>query len=286
MKKRNINHFMIRGIILLGFTILLIRLVLTGDLKFFIAPKMAPLTYFSIVAFLLMGIGQFWKNKTTNDDKHCDCNCKCGIDHGTSNSGKKSIIIYSLFIIPILTGIFFSNNTLDSAIAANRGVDLGNKMTNLNTSKSYNSNISQFSNSGQETYDVLNKNNTIYNNLVNSKKITVNDDYFTFTMNTIAQRLDLFLRKEIEYDGFVYRPDGFPHNQIVVARFGIYCCIADANIVGLLSTGNVSNLKDNEWVKVDGILDMTHYQGAVVPALRIKTIQKIPKPSDPYVYFK
>ena len=297
-EQSKINHVIIRGVILIGFTILLSKLVITGDLKNFIAPKMAPLTYFSIAAFLLMGIAQFLRNK--NGD---DIDCDCGSDHGTSDSGKRSIFIYSLFIVPLLTGMFFSNNTLDSTFAANRGVNFGEKTASVNqqtatqkktiaqsqaqaTSTSNASETAQPTNTSQEASDFQNEYDNVEKNLLSSKKIVVNDDYFIFTMNTIMQKVDQFVGKEIEFVGFVFKPDGFPNDQINVSRFGVSCCIADSDIIGMLSIGNVSSLKQDEWIKVDGTIEKYTYQGTVLPSLKIKSIEKVPKLNDPYVYFK
>ncbi|ETI65902.1 TIGR03943 family putative permease subunit [Neobacillus vireti] len=289
-EQRKINHVMVRGIVLLGFTSLLLKLVITGDLKYFIAPKVAPLTYFSIAAFLLMGIAQFWRNKS-GDDVDCDC----GSDHGTSDSDNKSIIIYSMFIIPILTGMFFSNNTLDSAVAANRGVHFGEKTKSVNnqpdtqkktiteseaqeSTTSNGSVTDQFANWSQES-DVEEK------NLLSSEKIIVTDENFIYTMDKIMQKLDLFVGKEIEFVGFVYRPEGFPDDQIIVSRFGVACCIADSDIVGMLSIGDVSGFQQDEWVKVNGTIDKFTYQEIGLPSVKIKSIEKVPKLDDPYVYY-
>ncbi|MDQ0199786.1 TIGR03943 family putative permease subunit [Neobacillus ginsengisoli] len=307
-EKGKINHIFIRGVILIGFTLLLVRLIIAGDLKYFIAPKMAPLSYFSLAAFLLMGIGQFWRNRNKNDEVDCDC----GSDHGTSFSRKKSILTYSMFIIPILTGMFFSTNTLDSAVAGKRGVNFGEKTSNindnsLNTTQNSNTANQQLNSSTNQsnpndpnlngnqtprnvkptgnTNNSLSKYDLLEKELLSSKKIIVNDDNFIFTMNTIEQKLDKFIGKEIELKGFVYK-QGVPKNQIVIARFGVTCCVADSDIVGMLSSGSVSNVIEDEWVKVDGIIEKSTYQGSVLPSLKIVKIEKVPRLRDPYVYFK
>ncbi|WP_120119243.1 hypothetical protein [Bacillus terrae] len=38
----------------------------------------------------------------------------------------------------------------------------------------------------------------------------------------------LFVGKEVEITGFVYKEPEFKENQLVIARFGISCCYADA----------------------------------------------------------
>ncbi|QHE62717.1 DUF1980 domain-containing protein [Rossellomorea vietnamensis] len=48
-------HTYIRGIILLGYALLLLKLFLTFNLQYFIAPRMNGYLYFALGIFLLLG---------------------------------------------------------------------------------------------------------------------------------------------------------------------------------------------------------------------------------------
>ncbi|COH91670.1 substrate-binding transport protein [Streptococcus pneumoniae] len=74
-------------------------------------------------------------------------------------------------------------------------------------------------------------------------------------------------------------------NKAVVARYGITCCIADASVWGMIVTGkNIEKIPEETWVKITGLLDETTYKGTVFPLVKVNKIEKINKPTDPYVY--
>ena len=74
-------HILLRGIILLGFFLLVFKLMLTGNIQNFIAPKMIPLSYFSIVILLVLGVIQVWRSNSKNK---VELYCNCGFDHNNN----------------------------------------------------------------------------------------------------------------------------------------------------------------------------------------------------------
>jgi putative membrane protein len=94
--------------------------------------------------------------------------------------------------------------------------------------------------------------------LVAMDEIVVEDETYIQTMNIIDQNPDKFAGKKIEVVGFVFRESDFAENQMVIARFGLSCCVADSSVYGTLSTGDmVKDLKEDQWVKVSGTLSKT-----------------------------
>ncbi|CAG9622421.1 TIGR03943 family putative permease subunit [Sutcliffiella rhizosphaerae] len=111
-------HIYLRGIILLGFTLLFFKLLVTGNITNFIAPRMMPFMYFAAATLFILGIIQIWRSGSKNQEELV---CNCGFDHGDSSTPIKSILIYSIFVIPIMTGFMFPDNVLDSSIIDKRG---------------------------------------------------------------------------------------------------------------------------------------------------------------------
>ncbi|MEH7266330.1 DUF1980 domain-containing protein, partial [Priestia megaterium] len=106
----------IRGILLIGFSLLMFKLILTGKIVQYIAPKMMPFILFSSGTFFLLGIIQIWRSSVNKD-----LTCECSHDH--MEKGKiRTTFIYSLFLLPIMSGFLFSNHTLDSSVAVKRGL--------------------------------------------------------------------------------------------------------------------------------------------------------------------
>ena len=46
---------------------------------------------------------------------------------------------------------------------------------------------------------------------------------------------DSFMNRKINIKGFVYKEEGFNPDELVIARFVITHCIADASVIGFLS---------------------------------------------------
>ena len=70
----------------------------------------------------------------------------------------------------------------------------------------------------------------------------MNDELYVPMMNIIQENLPSMIGKTVTTKGFVYRENNFMQNQIIVARFGITCCVADASVYGIMAKGNVANL--------------------------------------------
>lgn len=111
-------HRYIRGIILIGLAMLLFKLLVTGNIYNFIAPKMIKFTYIAFVVILLLGSLQVWRD---GGEKWDDCNC-CK-HHTALKSGMKSFFVYVLFVVPIISAFLFGSVTIDGSLAGKRGMN-------------------------------------------------------------------------------------------------------------------------------------------------------------------
>ncbi|MBU5212951.1 TIGR03943 family putative permease subunit [Heyndrickxia oleronia] len=262
-------HIFLRGIILIGFTLLFYKLLISNQINYFIAPKMRPYLYFSTFVFMVLGIFQVFKG-TSNKKETIFCDC-CD-DHHPPKTTFRSVLYYLIFIIPLLTGFLFSDHILGSSIAKNRDIQ-------LQSSTSSNQRIGQTQSITQEKYNAMKQ------SLMKKSLIKVVDSNYLLTVGIIQDNLDLFVNKEIEITGFVHREEGFPPNQIIIGRFAISCCIADASVYGLMAKGKVTNLKNDSWVQVKGRLGKGDDESeSILPVLEIESFKNIPEPKQPYVY--
>ena len=296
----------IRGILLIGFSLLMFKLILTGKIVQFIAPKMMPFILFSSGTFFLLGIIQIWRSSVDND-----LTCECSHDH--MEKGKiRTTFSYSLFLLPIMSGFLFSNHILDSSVAVKRGLsfsvntsdnqqqpagDEKIEVTNSKLEKDTNDLLSGDSDETPKNIPTTHQNSIaakvapkgfyelLEKKLVKQPKISINNTDYIPVMNIIENNANQFIGKKVEVNGFVYREKGFKDNQFVVARFGISCCAADASVYGLLSTlENASTLKKDTWVHIKGIIQKTTYNGENVPYIQVQQIESIDQPDNPYVY--
>ena len=296
----------IRGILLMGFSLLMFKLILTGKIIQFVAPKMMPFILFSSGTFFLLGIIQIWRSSVNKDSS-----CECGHDH-TEKGKIRTTFIYSLFLLPIMTGFLFSNHTLDSSVAVKRGLSFSINTSDTQQQPADDEKIDVINSElEKDTNDLLSGNSDetpknvpithqssiaakvapkgfyelLEKKLVKQPKISINDTDYIPVMNIIENKTARFIGKKVEVSGFVYREKGFKDNQFVVARFGISCCAADASVYGLLSTlENASTLKKDTWVHIKGIIQKTTYNGEDAPYVQVQQIESIHPPDNPYVY--
>lgn len=309
----------IRGIILIGFTLLMIKLLITGNMINFIAPKMMPFMYFAIVVFLILGVIQIWRS---GSKKQAELYCDCGIDHTASSTPVRLIFVYLLFIIPIVTGFLFPEVILDSSVAAKRGfksfatadtqpVEEGGTGTEkaeayLNDPEAYieelderigdkvlesSSNIPEVPLEHPEGFEIQERPVDIYAQLeqemLGMETIQFTEENYIAMTTIIDQSPEKFVGKKVEIVGFIFREHDFNENQFVIARFGLSCCVADASVFGTLASfPEASQYGDDKWVKLEGTLTTTNYQDWTLPSIDVTSIEVIEQPETPYVYEK
>lgn len=306
-------HAYIRGIILIGFALLILAFIITGNIKYYIAPTMMPFIYFATIVFLLLGVIQIIRStaKGQEEEQLCDC----GTDHTMSGSPVTKLLIYSIFVIPIVLGFVLPDKVLDSSVAANRGIQYGsgiltdqaaasNRVEQNTTSKAEaflddpdayfeqleagidNEEEEHFT---AEDYYTQEGFNQYYDELaeefLTAEKIVVTEENYLDVMTMLDLQLDRFIGHSIETVGFVYREPEFEDNQLVVARFGMTCCVADASVYGTMVVANdASQFENDTWVRVTGVLDRTEYNGFQMPLILLRDIEVVEEPDSPYVF--
>jgi putative membrane protein len=288
-------HLLVRGIILIGFMLLIFKLLLTNNISLLVAPKMVRFIYFTLFVLFILGILLILRGTSGQKQSyHCDCDG----EHTYPNSFWKGLFLYLLFIIPITTGFLFSNNVLGSSVAMNRTIKLGastqesNQINTIknNTNPSTNTSKNNFSSTAKSVLDyqpeplTQSQYDALKEKLLKAKMINITDEQYVNMMNIIQDNLKGMIGKTITTKGFVYREKNFMQKQIIVARFGITCCIADASVYGIMAKGNVAALPKDNWVQVTGTIEETQYNGGSIPIIKISQITKITAPNQPYVF--
>nr|WP_277716870.1 TIGR03943 family protein [Priestia flexa]WEZ07996.1 TIGR03943 family protein [Priestia flexa] len=300
----------IRGIFLIGFALLMFKLILTEQMVYFIAPKMMPFIYFSSITFFLLGVVQIWRSSIKVEDGE---SCACEHDH--FEKGKfKTLFIYLLFLLPIMTGFLLPNHSLGSSVAEKRGIKFAEGVKETPTpeqrqelQENADAELEEYMNQvlGAEVEEPQEDGEVplehpegfvpqqapegyyekLEAKLVKQDHIVVSDKEYIPIMNIIETNVGKFVGKTIEIKGFVYREEGFKKDQFVVARFGLSCCVADASVYGTLSTiSDAAKLETDEWIKVKGTIGQEAYNGASLPYLKIEKVESIARPKNPYVY--
>ncbi|MCU5459662.1 TIGR03943 family protein [Bacillus cereus] len=282
-KEQKAYHRYIRGIILIGLAMLLFKLLVTGNIYNFIAPKMIKFTYTAFVVILLLGSLQVWGDEREEQD-----NCNCCVHHRELKLGLKRYFVYVLFVVPIISAFLFGGVTIDGSLAGKRGMNQSVQARSMEKNEKEGIQAN-FDWKEQDETSNLKANDQVESQLEKSmlgqREIQVEDKDYVQTMNAIGQDVNGFKGKEITFSGFIYNDKDVTGDKAVVARYGITCCIADASVWGMIVAGeNVKKLPEETWVKITGLLDETTYKGTLFPLVKVSKVEKINTPTDPYVY--
>ncbi|WP_269758201.1 TIGR03943 family protein [Thalassobacillus sp. C254] len=189
-------------------------------------------------------------------------------------------------------GFSLPDQVLDSSVAANRGIQYGSGIftsptanpERIVTEKS----IGEVAETEQEGSDG-DKYDEYYKDLAQAysdiDRIIINEENFLEMLSVIDLYIDNFIGKEVEVTGFVYTEPEMKDNQLVVARFSMTCCIADATVYGILiESEEPVDVEEDTWVTVHGKINKGSYNGFVMPTVSTTNIEQVSEPDMPYVF--
>jgi putative membrane protein len=267
-------HYYIRSFIIFGISLYIAFLVKNQTLQYYIAPRMIEYVKWSSILLFLIASSQLyfvisthWRNRTI-----CDC------EHPPSRSTIKNIATYSLLILPLLFGFSLPDTSMNSALAAKKGVILNTSNT---TNQNYKSTEGEFipANPYDMDYSKLSL------KLSQQQTIQIKPQIFLESLTSIELFLDDFIAKKIEISGFIYRDHSMTDTQFVVTRFALQCCSADATPYGvMIENAHAKGYAEDTWVKITGTIQTTNYMGQKIMKVDATQIDKIQAPHSPYVY--
>jgi uncharacterized repeat protein (TIGR03943 family) len=98
---------------------------------------------------------------------------------------------------------------------------------------------------------------------------------------------DAYTGQPANVEGFVIHSNETPDNYLVISRFVITCCAADAYPVGIpvkLPTGDRSAYPADMWLRVEGEMITETLGGKRQLVIAANTLEEIPEPDTPYEY--
>ncbi|MDQ0339781.1 putative membrane protein [Caldalkalibacillus uzonensis] len=312
-EERGFQHFL-RGIILFGFTMLFLSLIFTGNIQYYIAPRMMPFIYFAVAVLLVLSVVQILRS-TVKAGTAAEEECGCEGGHQLPDRRWKKVLFYSIFLFPVLSGFLLPDKVLDSSVAAMRGVQLNDgvntrtlleKQSELDglelaeqaegnaskTADDYLAELEKRELGEHYTYedlvgatDIEDFYGQLLQEALEQEVVQITDDNFLDMLSVINMYQDQLLGKNFELMGFVYREEGMKADHLVVARFSMTCCTADSGVYGMLTQGEqAKQYEEDTWIRVTGTLVEKDYNGWLIPALDITEITEVEAPETPYVY--
>ncbi|WP_066058689.1 TIGR03943 family putative permease subunit [Robertmurraya korlensis] len=287
----------VRAAILLFFTVLIFKFHYTGEITKFINPKYIGLSQIASVLFLILffiQITRIWEKKVHHHDHECSHNhgCDHNHDHGNTPMTLKKVISYVIIAFPLITGFALPAKVLDSSIAEKKGgmAVITGKSEKASSNESTNeeeevqpSDTEVLPNPyGEITQEEM---NSLVQKLKQSDPIVMDDYVYYLNYEEISKDVSSYKGKEITLKGFVYKEEGFQTDQLVISRFLITHCVADASIIGFLTQfDEAATLEKDTWVEATGVLDVTTYNGMEMPFIKITDWKTIEEPSKPYLF--
>ena len=95
---------------------------------------------------------------------------------------------------------------------------------------------------------------------------------------------DAYLGQKVNINGFVFYPKDLPANYLMLSRFVITCCAADAYPVALpvKFTGTRQTYPQDSWFQVKGKAIVETFAGIRQLVIEASELKSIPAPTNPY----
>ncbi|WP_285768505.1 TIGR03943 family protein [Peribacillus sp. SI8-4] len=273
-----------RLFILLGLTFLFMHLHASGNISKYINMEysyVSQIAIYILAIFTLMGAYLLFKEE---DQDECD-DCQCGHDHSHDNKKWKKTMTYTLFSLPIFTGLFLPVATMDSNIVEKKGFHF----PVYDDSDEYSQH--QFLQPDTSLYygkdDYLTLMDQSLKSLGKQDSLRLTDKNYLTDLEAIYYSPGKFTGKQITLTGFSYHSEDLAKNEAFLFRFGVIHCVADSGVFGMLiEFPEGKHPKNDEWYSVTGEVETMYYQPfkKTIPVLKVSSKSKIAEPDDPYVY--
>ncbi|GED69926.1 TIGR03943 family protein [Brevibacillus reuszeri] len=257
------TQYFLRACIWICLVLYILYLYKSGSIVYYIAPRMLIFVKIAVIGLFILAV--FQTDIAIRSLKRQEISCGC--EAVPSRSIGKNVAIYGLFVLPLLLGFFLPNTAMSSSLAAKKGVNVGGN------------NVTFLANQFNQDFAKLGI------KLYQQDTIELGDELYLEKLQTLDSFVDNFLGKEIRLTGFVYRDPELGQNQLIVGRFAITCCTADASTYGVIvESSEASQLPEDMWVTVTGTIERAKHKGTDVWKVMGTHFEKINAPSNPYVY--
>jgi uncharacterized repeat protein (TIGR03943 family) len=250
---------------LLAWGTLLMKYLLTAEIKLLIHPNYFALVFITSVVLLLLGLAKVWQMLTRKLTDNIESQQFASVEHITLfplglGSG--------LLIGTAILGLVISPTALNSETAIQRGISESLPITRLQPEN--------------------------FRPSVKSEQRSLIE--WVRTLNAYPEP-EAYVGQKAKYTGFVIHLPNLPDDYLLVSRFVITCCAVDAYPVGIpvKINGSRQEYPSDTWVEVEGEMMATILptksnnlqetrRGERQVVLMATSLKKIPTPKDPYEY--
>ncbi len=235
--------------------IFLIFLIVRKKILFFLHPDFLPMVYGSVIILFLLAIGSmFFSSHKHEHDIHTHTHTHT---HTHEHVQKLAWYHVVLLLIPLFIGFGFDLRPLSSMAALERGLDTGALTLGRR----------QIQSSGFQS---------------SPAKRTLYQWIIALSNNPEPSR---YLGQEVHIKGFAINDPSLPPDQLMIARFIVTCCAADARVLSLplkRTLPELSSIKNDTWIEVTGKMAVREVGGESSVIIDPQAVKMIPEPDNPY----
>ena len=235
----------VRAALLLGFAVLIGKLLLTGEMVKYMSPALDPLT--ALAALVLGGMGLVEAAGLGGAPD----------EHAHSPASADEALASLLLLLPVLLALVFVPRSLSTGALGGERLD--------GLLLSYARGAPPATQGGPPPP---------------RRPIADVDDLLAY----VSQSGEAGIGQRVRVRGIVARADTFRDDELAVVRFSIAHCVADARPVALLVVaGGRQGPAVDQWVEIDGTLDRRERDGDRLISVVAETIVPIAEPDNPYL---
>ena len=105
------------------------------------------------------------------------------------------------------------------------------------------------------------------------------------SISRLTREWEKYKGSKVSIEGLFHEPMGNDKDMAIVFRYFVTCCAADALPVGvIIKKENIQQIKNNDWVRVTGVVREAKIDGFFVIFMDLEQIEKTSMPSKSAVY--
>lgn len=265
MNQREWIQPLLKSALLVALGVFLYTRIANGTLYYYINERFASFTVIGVVGLLILGLSYRQQDPTQDHaHEHTHAHDEDGHQHDEHHGHSHALNWTGAAIIalPILLGLAIRPQPLGAAALVNRDVTLSMNESALPIG------------------------------LRNREKAAIDKNIMDWWHDFRASATggQELIGQEVLVSGFVFRDERFGEAHLLVTRFVVSCCVADANVLGLLvhipetMASAITQINDDQWVSVEGRFVDQYIEGWHMPIVEATAIQPIAVPEQPYLY--
>lgn len=237
----------LKALVLLGLALFLYTRLASGTLFFYINQRFMAYTIFAIVGLVLVAISYRPRGGAAHGGDEM---------HSHHTLGWIGLVIV---VLPMVLGVLVPPQPLGAAAMGNRELNI--------TSQARSVLPAAVRAAAQK--DAVDR--------------TLLDWLHAFTASPDPARE--YTGQPVDVIGFIYHDDRLAESEVLVNRFVVSCCVADASVVSMIvRSSDAAVLPNDTWVRVEGVLQPGEFAGRSLPIVAAQRVTPTDLPNQPYLY--